>query len=388
MTMNSSIQRTLDKFYGAMNQSDFNIREVTKGAFTQARSKLNPECFKRLNKRAVEAFYKYNKVYTWYGHRLLAVDGSRLMLPNHKTVREEFGVHGFGPNADSDRSLALCSMLYDVMNLLTVDSEIAPYSSSERELFYHHLEYTMEDDLILMDRGYPSIGLFFLLQAKGLHFCARMKESWWKEIDKFGKSGEKESIVSFRLPGKGHKLLNDYPKWQDKDLKCRLVRVELPNGESEILCTSLTDMEKYPHEDFCELYHYRWNEEEGYKLFKCRVEVEDFSGKTAVAVKQDFYAKIFLMTLAAAYAFPIEEKVREEYKADKERKYDQKINRTNALSMTRNILIGVFLRKQFQKAIKAFDDNVSKTREIIRPGRSVDRKQKPKKLYCMNYKRL
>jgi hypothetical protein len=147
-------------------------------------------------------------------------------------------------------------------------------------------------------------------------------------------------------------------------------------------------MEKYPYEDFCELYHYRWNEEEGYKLFKCRVEVEDFSGKTAIAVKQDFYAKIFLMTLAAAYAFPIEEKVREEYKADKERKYDQKINRTNALSMTRNILIGVFLRKQFQKAIEAFDDNVSKTREIIRPGRCVERKPRTKKLYSMNYKRL
>ena len=121
MSMNSSVQRTLDKFYRDMNQRDFNIREVTKGAFTQARSKLNPECFKRLNKRAVEVFYKHNEVYTLYGHRLLAVDGSRLMLPNHKTVHEEFGVYGFGPKADSKRSMALCSMLYDVMNLLTVD---------------------------------------------------------------------------------------------------------------------------------------------------------------------------------------------------------------------------------------------------------------------------
>ena len=388
MSMNSSLQRTLDKFYREMNQSDFNIREVTKGAFTQARSKLNPACFKRLNKCAVESFYRHNEVYTWYGHRLLAVDGSRLMLPNHKTVREEFGVYGLGPNADRERSIGLCSMLYDVMNLLTIDSEIAPYSSNERELFYHHLEYAMEEDLILMDRGYPSIGLFFLLQAKGLHFCARMKESWWKEVDKFGKSGKKEVVVTFRLPEKDRKLLKDYPQWHDKELKCRLVKVELPTGESEILCTSLTDMEKYPYEDFCELYHYRWNEEEGYKLFKCRVEVEDFSGKTAIAVKQDFYAKIFLMTLAAAYAFPIEEKVREEYKAGKERKYNQKINRTNTLSMTRNILIGVFIRNQFQKAIEAFDDNVSKTREIIRPGRSIERKPRPKKLYSMNYKRL
>jgi hypothetical protein len=193
-----------------MNQSDFNIREVTKGAFTQARSKLNPECFKRLNKRAVEAFYKYNGYIP--GMAILAVDGSRLMLPNHETVQEEFGVYGFGPNAESERSIALCSMLYDVMNLLTVDSEIAPYSSNERELLYHHLEYTMKDDLLLMDRGYPGIGLFFLLQAKGLHFCARMKESWWEEVDKFGKSGKKEAIVTFRLPVKDRKLMKDYPE--------------------------------------------------------------------------------------------------------------------------------------------------------------------------------
>jgi hypothetical protein len=39
------------------------------------------------------------------------------------------------------------------------------------------------------------------------------------------------------------------------------------------------------------------------------------------------------------YAHPIEEKVREEYKANENRKHDQKINRTNAIAMTKDILI-------------------------------------------------
>jgi hypothetical protein len=51
-------------------------------------------------------------------------------------------------------------------------------------------------------------------------------------------------------------------------------------------------------------------------------------------------------------------------------------------------LVGVFLKQQFGKAIKAFDDIAAKTREIIRPGRSVKRNKKTKKLYLMNYKRL
>jgi len=388
MSSCSSIQRDLDRFYKSLDKSDFNIRKVTKSAFTQARKKLNPWAFKRLNEVTIKSFYENNKVYTWYGMRVMAVDGSRLVLPNHQTVREEFGVHKFGPNADSERSLALCSVFYDVLNLLTIDSQIAPYASSERDLLYQHLEYAKENDLILMDRGYPSMALFFLLLAKGLHFCVRMKDDWWLEVDKFKKSGMKEQIVTFKLPKKDRKLLKDYPEWHEKEIKCRLIRIELPGGESEILCTSLTDMDKYLYDDFEELYHYRWNEEEAYKMLKCRVEIENFSGKTALAVKQDFYAKIFLMTLCSAYAHPIDEKVREEYKADENRKHDQKINKTNAIAMTKDILIAIFVRKDYNIAIEAFDAVVSKTREIIRPGRSNERRHRQKKLYSMNYKRL
>jgi hypothetical protein len=39
--------------------------------------------------------------------------------------------------------------------------------------------------------------------------------------------------------------------------------------------------------------------------------------------------------------------------------------------MTQEILMAVMLRKQFDKALEAFDQIVQKTREIIRPGRSV-----------------
>ena len=122
----SSIQRELDRFYKEVMQSDFNIRAVTKGAFTQARAKLNPWAFKRLNEVAVNSFYDGAEYYVWHNMRLLAVDGTRLVLPNHPTVAQEFGVHQFGPKADSPRSLAMGSLLYDVLNLITLDSQIAP----------------------------------------------------------------------------------------------------------------------------------------------------------------------------------------------------------------------------------------------------------------------
>ena len=148
------------------------------------------------------------------------------------------------------------------------------------------------------------------------------------------------------------------------------------------------DKDKYPVEDIGELYHYRWNEEEGYKLFKSRLEIENFSGKTALAVKQDFFAKVFIMSLCATLAFPIEEKIKKEYKQEKELKHRQKINRTNALSMTREICIGLFLKNLIKKALKTFNKIVKSTREIIRPGRKNERNHHLKRLYHMNYKRL
>lgn len=394
MSLNQAIQRGLDSFFKKLGSSDYTIREATKGAFSQARSKLNEWGFIRLNEVAVNTFYDKVEYYTWNNFRLLAVDGSRFMLPNHPTVKEEFGECSFGPKADSKRSLAIGSMLYDVLNQITIDAQLAPFKSnsdkkgSERALLDKHMQKLKQGDLLLLDRGYPSIALFFLLKARNIEFCVRMKGSWWKEVREFKESCEKERVVTFTLPNKDLYKLTGYPNTASNPIECRLVRVELDTGEVEILCTSLIDKDEYPHGQFKELYHFRWNEEEAYKLLKSRIELEDFSGKTAKAVKQDFHAKIFLLTLSAAYAHPIEERVRQEFKADKNRKHDQKINRTNTISMTKDILVGVFIKKQYKKALRAFDDIVYNTREIIRPDRKNERKHRPKKPYCMNYKRL
>jgi len=388
LSIKSALQRDLDRFFAKVQDSDFNIREVTKGGFSSARKKLNPWAFQRLNEVAVESFYSEVEIYGWGGYRVMSVDGSRAVLPNHPSVKKEFGEYSFGPKADSKRSLATFSMLYDVFNHVTVDAAIASYATSEQTLLMEHLDKMSSGDLLLLDRGYPSFWLLFLLKARGIDFCVRLKEDWWLQVKKFTDSELMEEEVVFTLPKKDCKKLADYPNFTDQTIRCRLIKVILDDGTKEILCTSLLDTEKYPREEFAELYHYRWGEEEAYKLLKCRAELENFSGKTAISVKQDFFAKIFLMSLCAIYAFPIEEKVREEYKADEKRKFDQQINHTHALSVTQDILIGVFLKHQFWQAIQAFDQLVEKTREIIRPGRNVPRNMKPRKPYSMNYKRL
>jgi len=179
MSLQKALQRELDDFFRKLSSSDFTIREVTKGAFSQARAKLNEWAFIRLNEVAVESFYEDAPYHKWNNMRLLAVDGTRLMLPNHPSVIAEFGQSSYGPKSDSPRSVAIASMLYDVLNQITIDASIAPYKkkSGERALLEGHMDKLKNGDLLLLDRGYPSIALFFQFQARGVEFCARMKGS-------------------------------------------------------------------------------------------------------------------------------------------------------------------------------------------------------------------
>lgn len=384
----TSVQRELDSFYKEVTGSDFNIREVTKGAFSRARAKLNPSAFVEMNENVLGTFYDQAPYLCWHGMRLLACDGTRLALPHHQSIVEEFGEHGFGPRADSKRSIAVGSFLYDTLNLVTLDAQLAPYRSSERELLRRHLDKVSKGDLLLLDRGYPSLAIMFELHCRGIQFCIRMKEDWWLDVKAFSESGKKDQIVRFELPVKDSHIKGLYPNCP-KQITCRLIAVDLPNGEKEILCTSLIKKSKYTYNDICELYPHRWSVEEGYKLFKARAEVEYFSGKTARAVKQDFHAKVFMMTLCAVLAFPIEEKVRREH-VEQQSKHPRKINRTAALSLTTHLAVGMFLKRKIEAVLDAFDRIVSKTTEIIRPGRKFERKtkSKPQPLYNQIYKRI
>jgi hypothetical protein len=388
MSFQSSIQRDLDRFYKAISKSDFNIREVTKGALSQARKKLNSWGFSRLNEVAVESFYAEAEYYVWHGMRLLSVDGSTSILPNHPSVQEQFAPCAFGPKNASLRSLGRISMLYDVLNHLALDARMDPFQVSERTQLQAHLNKVERGDLLLLDRGYPSFKLFFELHARGIEYCMRLNDKWWKLARTFVESDQQDEVIQFRLPEKHKAALIEALGNVPEQLSIRLIKVSLPGGGTEVLTTSLIDKQKYSQEDVSHLYTYRWNEEEAFKLLKARMDLADYSGKTVDAVLQDFHAKIFMLTLMAAYAHPIEERVRNEYKADKNRKYDQKINRTSALASLRDMLVPLFVRKSFEKSIDAFDELAIKTREIVRPDRHNPRNKRTKVPPALNYPKL
>lgn len=67
-------------------------------------------------------------------------------------------------------------------------------------------------------------------------------------------------------------------------LKVRLIRIELDNGEIEVLITSLLDRQKYAHTDFKPLYQQRWGSETCYDTLKNKLQIEVVSGHSPEAV--------------------------------------------------------------------------------------------------------
>jgi len=386
----TGLQREMDSFFKETENEQFSIRKITKSGFSKSRRKLAPEAFLELNDIIWKDFYKEVDYLGYHGHKLRAADGTFLNLPNHSSIQEEFGRRGMGRGKKKDVSKSMCllSALYDPVNYLTLDVQTGPTDGNEQDLLLKHLSKVDRGDILLLDRGYPCTPLFSGLQSMGIHFIVRMKQNWLP-VKEFMASRKRDTVVTLTVSDGYYESYKEQFPAMKKEIKCRLVKIALPNGKEEILGTSLLDSAKYKLQELGELYQIRWGAEEGYKLYKAKVQVEAFSGKTATAVKQDIYAKVMMMTLCAALAFPIEERVIAESNKEKQQgkaKHSRKINRTFAYWSTKCILIGMFIKRTISSALSIFEHQVAANTEIVRPGRHIKRKRRPPRLYHMNYK--
>ncbi|MBZ0258190.1 IS4 family transposase [bacterium] len=297
-----SLQFELDSFFQALNQSQTLLRTVTKSAFCRDRSKFSHRAFIELNHALVDYMEAHAPLKTWCGLRLLAMDGTTLRLPNNPATLEHFGSQP--DSAQRNRPMARASHLYDLLNCFTLDAAIHPYRVDERELALQHGPSLQPGDLLLLDRGYPAFWFFAWLLSESVHFCARVSISSWGEVQRFAASGKREQVITIHPTQASRDKCRRYAL-STAPITLRLVRVSCPKGDDQFLLASLLDSQAFPLTHFQDLYHFRWGVEESYKHMKCRIEIENFTGKSVESVYQDFHAKIFSMNLAAAFVHSI-----------------------------------------------------------------------------------
>jgi hypothetical protein len=169
-----SLQNHLHEFLWELGGRQAGAPMVSAGALSHARAKLLPGAFVELNQSAVlPAVYgpaHAALLQRWRGHRLLAVDSSLVRLPDSAELRQKYGVVQCGNQHGEHESHpeARVSVLYDVLNQIALDAQLAASSQGERVLARTHVPAMSAQDVVLTDRGHASCRWFVQVRARPL----------------------------------------------------------------------------------------------------------------------------------------------------------------------------------------------------------------------------
>lgn len=356
------------------------VCNFTSSAFVQKRNKINPQVFNHLSQVITDNYYvKENlNVKLFQGFRLLAVDGTKLTLPLTKELKEFYGESK--NQTDTSIVQAMSSSLYDLLNHLVIDSVIENIKTDERELALRHKEHWTKNDLIIYDRGYPSYDFKYEHIRERVDYLIRAKKDHSNVVKSFVNSKKTTMIVDIFPPAGRVFPGKDYDK--NTNIKVRLVRVDLPNGEVEILMTSLLDSKTYPTNMFKELYFLRWGIETFYDELKNKLKVEHFSGYSKASIQQDFFCAIFISNLQSIIVNDLQEELKGKNKFTK---LDYKINTNLSYGFLKNRILELLfndapLESVYSELQKLFLQNtvpIRKNRSNIRQVGKYRTRNKP-----------
>lgn len=156
-----SLQLILNEFFEKLTAGLIGIC-VTASAFTQARQKWLHTAFIELNRKGiVEVYYTTSAYRTWHGFRRVGIDASKIRLPDTPSIREAFGTISISNQHEKDLGeypWGLCSVCYDLLNEIALDTILAHGTAYEVDVAVKHLKWIACADLLIFDRNYPSRG--------------------------------------------------------------------------------------------------------------------------------------------------------------------------------------------------------------------------------------
>lgn len=381
--LRKSLVIEIDNFMQHLNSKieDRSVQNFTSSAFVQKRKKINPDVFKYLSSVIVANNYDHNcnnNINLFNGFRVLAVDGSKITLPCTEELKKTFGESKNQSNTTVVQGKA--SVLYDVLNGIVLDSVLENIGLSERELALRHSCQWKNNDLIIYDRGYPSYDFKYEHITKGVDYLIRAKISHSKAVKAFIESGKTSTIIEM-FPQEKH-CFKDKKYNKNTAIKVRLIRVDLPSGEIEVLMTSLFDSQKYPSKMFKELYFLRWGIETFYDELKNKLKVEYFTGYSKISILQDFYCAVFISNLQSIIVNDLQQELIEKSQG---KMYVQKINTNLSYGFLKNRILELLFKKAplenvFQELEALFIKNtipIRKNRNNIRDVGKYRTRMKP-----------
>jgi Transposase DDE domain len=290
-----SQQNALNKIFRELDQLE---AVPTASAYCQARQKLKPELFARLNQIVVEDFYRLygadGAVKRWRGHRLLGSDGTKINIPDTPSLRAAFTVHS---NQHEEFVQATAVVLHDLLNDIGLQASLGPVSGEKRPLLEQLWEATEESDVLVLDRNFGDYSIVAWAVVSNRDVIIRCRRQSFSVVEEFWQSDKLEAIVTLNVSQSAETQRYVRAHSLPESVPVRLLKFTLPTGETEVLLTTLCDRRQYPRKEFYTVYGWRWGDETYYDRIKNIFEVERFSGESEQIIRQDFFGVIFLSTL-------------------------------------------------------------------------------------------
>lgn len=343
---------------------------VSRQAISKARQLIPANVFHDFLRTSSEIFLKHSQnKKTWNGYQIYAIDGTDLQIPTTEETLKDFG--GVSTRYETRMAGATASALFDVTNDLILDSVMCPYKTCERKMAQTLLDATMtaemkENSIVIFDRGYPSYDFLGYLFDNKINFVIRVKEQMSKLRDMQSLDGEV------------------YRKCGSKCRTIRTIQLHLETGTKEYLITNLSK-NQMDYEKFAELYFMRWGIEGKYRELKSRMELENFSGKKTICVKQDYFISLFISNICSLIKQEVDHRMQNKKKIQKE--YQSR--RSFLIYQLNRYISGIFLnRVNIREILEAIVKKCKKKRSQIRRNRKCERNLNlNRRKYSMTYKK-
>ncbi len=377
----------------------------TQSAVSKARLKISPELFRELNSGLLQDIYEDKEEVKLYKEfRIFGVDGSRLELPNMMIPKDKEqsqkikDIYGTASNQNGSYTIMpRISIMYDLENNLVVDGILNSLCSSEAFMAIEHIDQLLKskksikekyNDLLIYDRGYPSVGLIQHHYNSNLDFLMRVNSQSFKAVQLFRKSKKTDeilevvvtrSILANLSQDKQHpklKKIQQELKLGEK-IKVRAIKVVLDSGEVEVLLTSLLSQNIYKTDMFKELYFKRWGVEIAYDVLKNIFDIENFTGLTQIAINQDFFATILTNNICSLVMNDVMQEKVTLYNNEKERKYLYQLNKNFSIGcMKDNLVLMLIKNKHIKKIYDMIEAEIICNLLPIKPNRSFPRNRR------------
>jgi hypothetical protein len=281
---------------------------VSEEAFVQARQKLPHDLWMHLLLVLAENFQRqYAEHVRWKRFRLLMLDGSDIALPRWQRLLKHYGAAGSGTARTPQARMVMLAL---AQPRLPWRYEVVPQSCHEQTAASRLLQHLAADDLILMDRGFWSYGLFWQIQNRQAYFAIRLRAG--VTLRRVKRLGYRDELVEWTPAKRCKKKCSWAGTGLPKSIQLRVVHYQIRGFRASAVVTNvlsphdisrqewvrMASVDQQGHVLEAGLYHRRWEIETMFKELKVVQGLEgNFRSRTPRGIEFEIGGHVLLYFL-------------------------------------------------------------------------------------------